>query len=119
MKKEAKLLLGRGTDSLVLAVEYFNRPWDCARAETVLICLDRSFEMLLKAAILHKGGRIRERKAKQTIGFAHCVRKCLSDAGVACLSREQALAMQIINSLRDAAQHYLLEITEEELYLHA
>ncbi len=103
---------------MVLAVDHFNRPWDRGRPEAVLINLDRAFEMLLKTAILRKGGKIRERRAKQTIGFDHCVRKCLSDAQVQCLTREQALTMQVINSLRDAAQHYILEISEQELYLH-
>lgn len=118
MRKEARLLLNRAVDSLVLAVEHFNRPWDRGRPESVLIQLDRSFEMLLKGAIRHRGGRIRERRAKQTYGFDHCVRKCLSDEQVKCLSREQALTLQMINGLRDAAQHYILEISEEELYLH-
>lgn len=46
----------------------------------MLIFLDHSFEMLLKAAILHKGGKIRERRAKNTLGFDACVRRGLSDA---------------------------------------
>ena len=117
MKKEARLLHDRAVDALTLSVDHFNRAWNMARAEGVLIQLDRSFEMLLKAAILHKGGRIREPRAKQTIGFDHCVRKCLTDASVKCLAAEQALTLQIINGLRDTAQHYVLEISEEELYL--
>ena len=28
MKREAKLLLDKGIDSLVLGIEFFNRPWD-------------------------------------------------------------------------------------------
>jgi hypothetical protein len=36
--------------------------------------------MLLKAAIVDRGGRIAERRGKQTIGFDHCVRKSLTDA---------------------------------------
>jgi hypothetical protein len=35
------------------------------------------------------------------------------------LTNEQALTIQIINSLRDAAQHYLLEVSEQQLYLYA
>ncbi len=103
---------------MLLAIEHYNRPWDRGRPETVLIQLDRSFEMLLKAAIVHKGGRIREPRAGNTIGFDKCVRKCVSEAQVKCVSEEQALTLQMINSLRDAAQHYLLDIPEEELYLH-
>lgn len=119
MKKEARLLRDRAIDALTLSIDHFNRAWEVARAEAVLIQLDRSFEMLLKAAIVHQGGRIREPRAKQTLGFDRCVRKCLTDADVKCLDPEQALTLQIINGLRDAAQHYILEISEDELYLQA
>lgn len=118
MKKEAKLLLNSGIDSLLLSIEHFNRPWDRGRVVSVLMHLNHSFEMLLKAVILHKGGKIREKRAKETIGFEHCVRKCLSDTQLQCLTKEQALTLQMINSLRDAAEHYLLDITEEQFYMH-
>jgi len=36
----------------------------------------------MKAAILHRGGRIREKRAKETIGFDKCVRISLSDGKV-------------------------------------
>lgn len=119
MKKEARLLLEKGINSLVLSVEHFNRPWDQGRTESVLVFLDHSFEMLLKAAILHRGGKIRERRAKQTIGFDACVRRALSDGNIKFLTKEQALTLQAINSLRDAAQHHLLVLSEQHLYLHA
>ena len=56
MKRETKCLLVKATDSLVLSIEHFNRPWDRGRVDAVLILLDHAFEMLLKAAILHRGG---------------------------------------------------------------
>src|ERR1039458_7303340 len=118
MRKEAKLLLDKSVDSLILSIEMFNRPSDRGRVHAVLILLDHAFEMLLKAAILHRGGKIRERRAKQTIGFDGAVRKAVSDASIQFLKSEQALTVQIINSLRDAAQHHLLDISEQHLYLH-
>lgn len=118
MKREATALLDRAIDSLVLSVEKFNCPWDRGRPEVVLILLDRAFELLLKAVIVHRGGRIREPKATQTIGFDKCVRVCLSEAKVKCLTDEQALTVQVINSLRDAAQHYLVELSEQQLYMY-
>lgn len=118
MKREAKLLLGKACDSLVLSIELFNRPHDRGRISGTLIHLDHSFEMLLKAAILHRGGRIREKRAKETIGFDACVRRSLSDGTVRFLAEEQALVLQTINGLRDAAQHHLLEISEGQLYVH-
>ena len=61
MKKEARLLHNKAVDSLVLSIEFFDRPVERARADSVLILMDHAFEMLLKAAIVHRGGRIRER----------------------------------------------------------
>jgi hypothetical protein len=118
MKREVKLLLQKACDSLVLAIELFNRPEDRARVSGTLIMLDHSFEMFMKAAILHRGGRIREKRAKETIGFDKCVRISLSDGKVKYLNPEQALVLQTINGLRDAAQHHLLDISEGQLYVH-
>lgn len=118
MKKEARLLLGRAYDALLLSVELFNRPNDRGRINGVLIILNHSFEMLLKSSILAKGGRIRDPKEKYTIGFDACVRKGVSDASIKFLSDENALTLQAINGLRDAAQHHLLDITETQLYVH-
>lgn len=119
MKREAKLLLEKGLDSLVLSVEHFNRADDRGRTSAVLILLDHAFEMLLKAAILHRGGRIREPRARETIGFDACVRRGLSDGKISFLTDEQALTLQTINGLRDAAQHHLIDVSEQQLYLHA
>lgn len=119
MKREARMLLERSLDSLVLSVERFNSPWDRGRQEVMLLLLDRAFELLMKAIILHRGGRIREPGQNETIGHDKCVRVCLSDEKARCLSNEQALTIQIVNSLRDAAQHYMLEVSEQQLYLYA
>lgn len=119
MKKEVRQLHDKAIDALVLAVEHFNRPSDRGRTQAVLIFLDHGFEMLLKAGILHKGGKIREQRAKQTLGFDACVRKALTDGKIKFLTNEQALTLQTVNGLRDAAQHHVLYVPEQQLYLHA
>lgn len=116
MKREAKVLREKAIESLTIAIELFNRPWSMGRPEAVLILLDRAFGVLLKAVIVHRGGKIRKPKSKETIGFDACIRKCVTDAQVACLTEEQAITPQIINSLRDAAQHYLVDVSEDEFY---
>ena len=118
MKRESKLLLEKACDSLVLSIELFNRPHDRGRVSGTLIQLDHGFEMMMKAAILHRGGRIRDKHAKVTIGFDLCVRRSLDDGKIKYLTKEQALVLQTINSLRDAAQHHLLDISEGQLYVH-
>ncbi|MCB9000218.1 MAG: hypothetical protein H6540_09165 [Bacteroidales bacterium] len=119
MKNEAKHLYQKAIDSLTLSIELFNRPHECGRTHGVLIFLDHSFEMLLKAAIIHKGGKIREKRAKETIGFSVCIRKCFSDAKVKFLTEEEVLTLQTINGFRDAAQHYTLELSEQLFYFQA
>lgn len=119
MKRESRLLLEKGTDSLLVSIELFNRPHDRGRVSGTLILLNHAFEMLLKAAIVHRGGRIREKRERQTIGFDTCVRRGVSVARIRFLTEEQALVLQSINGHRDAAQHDLLEISEGQLYLHA
>ncbi|AWU98075.1 DUF3644 domain-containing protein [Azospirillum ramasamyi] len=119
MRKEARTLYGKAVDSLVLGVDHFNRAWDRGRTEAVLIMLDRAFELLLKAVIVHRGGKIREKKGTQTIGFDSCLRKCFSEEPLICLSEDDVVALQNLNSLRDAAQHYLVEVSEHQLYIYA
>jgi hypothetical protein len=118
MRHEAKILLEKSTDSLLLSVQSFNSPWNRGRNESVLIFLDRAFELLLKSIIVFKGKKIRSAKSNQTIGFDNCVRKCVSDNKTKCITEEQALTMQIINSLRDAAQHHIIDISEQQLYIY-
>lgn len=119
MKKEARLLKDKAIDTVLLAIESFNRPYDRGRADSVVRDLSHAFEMLMKAVIVERSGRIREPRASQTIGFDACVRKGLSDAKVKFLTDEQALTIQMLNALRDAAEHYLVEISEQQLYVHA
>lgn len=119
MRKEAKHLYQKAIDSLTLSIELFNRPNDCGRIHGVLIFMDHSFEMLLKASIIHKGGKIKEKGAKETIGFSASVRKGFSDNTIKFLTDTDVLTLQTINGLRDAAQHYTLEMSEQYLYFQA
>jgi hypothetical protein len=117
MRREVRQLRQRAIESLVLSIELFNRPRNEGRIEGVLIHADRAFEMLLKAAIRHQGGQIREPGDPHTIGFQACVNKCLTDAHVKCLVEDDAVTLTALNGWRDAAQHYLLDLSEEQLYL--
>ena len=119
MKKEVRQLREKAINALVLSIDHFNRPWNRGRTEAVLILLDHSFEMLLKAAIRQRQGKIRKAYEKQTIGFNACVRKGLTDASLKFLTDEQTLTLQTINGQRNAAQHYLIDMSEHQLYFYA
>ena len=116
MNEETEILCKKSIDSLILSIEHFNRPDDRGRIEVVLILLDRSFELLLKAAILHKKGKIHKERENQTIGFELCVKNAIP---CKIITEEQALILRTINSLRDAAQHYLVDLSEQLLYLQS
>lgn len=118
MKREAKLLLHKSLDSLVLAVEHFNRPWDRGRTEATLILLDRGFELLMKSSLVHREVGIRESPSTNTYGFEKCVNLCVSKASPAILSEEDAITARLINGMRDGAQHYLIELSEQQLYVY-
>lgn len=119
MKREVKILFNKAVDSVTLMVERFNGVNDRGRACAVMILLDHAFEMLLKAALLHRGGKIREKDSPKTIGLDACIRKALTDASVKFLDDNQALTIQAINSIRDACYHYYVEVSEQLLYFHA
>jgi hypothetical protein len=72
--------------------------------------------MLLKSAILTRGGRIWKRREKQTIGFEGCINLCLLDDQIKFLQGEQATSLRLLNSLRDAAEHHVILLSEPELY---
>jgi len=118
MKREVKILLDKSVASLLLSIELFNRPHDYARTCSVLILLDHSFEMLLKASILQKKGKIFDKETHHTIGFEKCLRIAVGDGNIRFLTDEQVLTLQIINSIRDAQQHYIIDVSENQLYLY-
>lgn len=64
MKWKTVDFLDCAKDSLALAIEMFNRPADTGRVKAVLLLLNRSFEMPLKAIVLEKTGRIRGKREK-------------------------------------------------------
>lgn len=119
MTREVRRLQRKALDSLLLAVEHFTRPPDAGRADAVLILLDHSFEMLLKSAIVHRGGRIREPGEALTIGVPECIRWAVSHEPASFLSHEEALTLQGINGLRNEAQHYFVDVSEPHLALYA
>lgn len=120
MKKEARELHARALDSMFLAISHFNSPHDRGRVEAVLIFLDRAFELLLKATLLARGERIRDKGDANTIGMKAAIRRCVSGgkSSKPAMTEEDGLTIQNINLLRDAAQHYLVGVSEAQLFIH-
>ncbi|WP_417749866.1 DUF3644 domain-containing protein [Rosistilla oblonga] len=109
-------LFKQGVDSLVLGIEHFNRPSDIGRLASVLIMLDHAAEMLLKAALADRGDSLRNPRNGYTHSVEHCLVLANEDPTLRFLSNDERRTIQVLNALRDQAQHFIVEITEELLY---
>jgi len=63
----------KSEDSLVLVVEFFNRPHDTGRLSSVLLHLNHSIEMLLKSILLRHDYGIRKENG-HTIDLGKCLK---------------------------------------------
>ena len=117
MKRKTRTLLDRAQDPLVIGIELFNRPQDTGRTDGVLFCLDHAFEMLLKAVLFEKTGRIRAPREKKNYGFDKCLNLCESAASI--VDKDESLILRNLNGFRDSAVHDVLDISEGLLYGHA
>lgn len=117
MKRKTRVLIERAQDSLVLGIELFNRPQEEGRTDGVLFCLDHAFEMLLKAVLFEKTGRIRGPREKKNYGFDKCLNLCQFSHKI--VDSDEALILRNLNGFRDAAVHDILEISEGLFYGHA
>lgn len=116
MKRKTRRLLDRAKESLILGVDVFNRPSDVGRVEGVLLTANHAFEMLLKAVVFEKTGRLHAKHDKYNYGFEKCVALCQTQLGV--LDENEALSLKNLNGFRDAAAHDLVDISEGLLYAH-
>ncbi len=117
MKKKTKQFLERSINSFLLSIELFNRPYENGRVESVFIMLDHSFEMLMKAIIYEKTGKIREKRKKYNYDYRKCI-NVLKDT-LNLIDKNQAMIFNIINDLRDNAMHHIISLSEESFYFHA
>jgi hypothetical protein len=117
LKRKTRSLIERAQDSLVLGIELFNRPQDAGRIDGVLFCLDHAFEMLLKAVLFEKTGRIRGPREKKNYGFDKCLNLCQFTHNI--VDNDEALILRNLNGFRDAAVHDILDVSEGLLYGHA
>lgn len=107
----------KAIESLTLAIELFNRPHDCARAEAVVILLHHSFELLLKSLIVERTGTAYDESRGFSYTFDTCLRKAVEDLKV--LSDDHRKFLSILDNIRDSTVHYYQQISETILYILA
>jgi hypothetical protein len=120
MKRVARTLKTKAISSFKRGTAAFNGVEDDGRQTAILLHLQHSFEMLLKAALRERNVDVFERGTDSTvgrsIGYEKCVR--LARQHVA-LNAAQCGTLRAIDAMRDDEQHWIADFSEGLLYLHA
>lgn len=116
MRRISGLLKDKAVSSLRRGTAAFNGVDDDGRQTTVLLHMQHAFEMLLKAALLEKKVKVFDRQKGRSIGFEKCVNLAQEHLG---LDEAEIGVLRAIDALRDDEQHYLADVSEDILYVHA
>jgi hypothetical protein len=112
LKREAKTLKAKAMASLKRGLEAFNNHNDDGRPETVLLMLQHSSEMLIKALLVQKGHNVFDKEKGTSIGIEKALNIAQSKGW---LSAAQAGSIRVINAMRDQAQHWMIVVPEDAL----
>jgi hypothetical protein len=115
MRKDARLLKRKAVASLRRACAAFNSLEDDGRHTTVLLHLQHSFEMLLKAGLHERRVPVVDQHSGQSIGFKKCLNHAPQHLG---LSVNDVGTLRAIDRLRDDEYHYLGLVSEGILFVH-
>lgn len=116
LRREAKTLKTKAVCSLRRGLTSFNGFDEDGRVTTVLLHLQHACEMLLKGMLVQQRIEIFDPRTARSFGFERCLNLARNHCG---LLDSEAGVMRAIDSLRDAAQHWILFVAEDILYLHA
>lgn len=118
LKQEARVLRKKALSSLTIATTAFNSPVEDGRVTQVLLSLQHSFEMLIKAALVQGGVSVFDRELGRSLGFEKCVNLAQGSTDIK-LSKDEAGTLRTIDAMRDDEQHWFNEVSEQLLYVHA
>lgn len=118
LRQDARMLRRKALASFSSAITAFNSPVESGRVTLVLLNLQHSFEMLLKAALVQQGERVFDKRSGRSIGFEACVNHAENSA-IIHLSSSEAATLRVIDAMRDDEQHWYSVVSEQVLYLHA
>jgi len=117
LKQEARVLKCKARQSFIAAAEAFNSLRDDGRVTKVLLHLQHSFEMLLKAALVQAGKPVFDQSTGRSVGFERCIGLAMSDDTIK-LAEADAGTLRAIDAIRDEEQHWFGVVSEQLLYLH-
>src|SRR5690242_5432071 len=113
LSRDARTLKGKAISSLRRSMTEFNSYDDDGRITAVLLYLQHASEMVVKAVLCQKKVRVTDKDSGRSLTFEKCLRICESNGG---LTASEASIMRTVDSLRDAAQHWYIFVSEDLLY---
>jgi hypothetical protein len=116
LKREARTLKAKAMASLRRGLEAFNSPDDQGRQEAVLLFFQHASEMLIKALLIQKGKSVFDKEKGTSIGLDKALNIALANGWV---SVTQAGSIRVIDAMRDQAQHWMIVVVEDALYINA
>lgn len=112
-----RILRTKALSSLRTGVTAFNGLDSDGRVTVVLLCFQHAFEMLLKAILDSRHAPVFDKKSARSISLETAIRLCQQQQGVK-LTEAEAGTIRVLDSLRDAEQHWHVVIDEGLLYLN-
>lgn len=116
LKREARTLKSKSMASLRRGMEVFNGHDEQGRPESVLLHLQHSSEMLIKALLVQKGQSVFEKEKGTSIGLEKALNIAQAQGWI---RQGQAGSIRAIDAMRDQAQHWMIVLAEDALYLNA
>lgn len=118
LKQETRVLRRKALASLTVATTAFNSPNDEGRVTQVLLSLQHSFEMLIKAALVQNGVKVFDKKLGRSLSFERCLNLATEEPTLK-ITEAEAGTLRAIAAMRDDEQHWFNEVSEQLLYVYA
>lgn len=116
LKREARTLKFKAIASLRRGLEVFNGHDEQGRTESVLLHLQHSSEMLMKAILVQKSKAVFDKEKGTSIGLEKALNVAASSGYI---TSAQAGSIRSIDAMRDAAQHWMIVVPEDALYINS
>lgn len=116
LKRDARTLKQKAMASLRRGLEVFNGHDDQGRTESVLLHMQHCSEMLIKALLVQKNKQVFDKEKGTSIGLEKAL-NISSSSGY--ISSAQAGAIRSMDAMRDAAQHWMIVVPEDALFINA
>lgn len=116
LKRDTRTLKLKAIASLRRGLEVFNGYDEQGRTESVLLHLQHCSEMLMKALLVQKAKVVFDKEKGTSIGLDKALNVAAS-AGY--ITAAQAGSIRSIDAMRDAAQHWMIVVPEDALYINS